>query len=77
MSDKEVEEINQRKLKEKGAQVVKEKEMQYDPEKTLFVILEYINKLGLDLMNTSNDLKTQIINYKQQKLTERNGQNKS
>lgn len=72
-SDNEVEEIQKRKLKEKGAAIVKEKEQQYDPEKVLFMLLEYLNKYGLDLMNTANDLKTQIVNLKQQKLNEKNG----
>ena len=71
-SDKEVEEIQKRKLKEKGAKVIEEKEIQYDPEKILFTLLEFINKYGLDLMNVSNDIKQQIMNIKQKKLNEQN-----
>ena len=72
MSDNEVEEIQKRKLKEKGAKVVEERAVEYDPEKILFMLIEYVNKYGLDLMNVSSDLKTQIVNLKQKKLNEQN-----
>lgn len=76
MEDKEVQEINQKKLKEKGQKVFeqqqKQKMMNYNPEQVLFELLEFINQRGLELMNVTQQIKTAIINEKQSKLAQQN-----
>ena len=76
MEDKEVQEINQKKLKEKGQKVFeqqqKQKMINYNPEQILFELLEFINQRGLELMNVTQQIKTAIINEKQSKLAQQN-----
>jgi hypothetical protein len=73
-TDKEVQEINERKLKEKGAAIVEKQkqEFKYNPENILFQLLEYMRIRGLEMMNVSEDTKAQILNDKQKKRNEQN-----
>ncbi len=62
--DKEIEEINQKKLKAKGAKVVEEqKAVNY--EAIVMQLSQFLNTRGLEMMNLSNDLRDMIANERQ------------
>ena len=64
--DKEVEAINQKKLKQKGAKIVEEqKAVNY--EGVVMQVSQYLNDRGLEMMNLSTDLRNIIANDRQRK----------
>jgi len=62
--DKEVEEINQKKLKAKGAKIV-EKQQAVNYETVVMQLSQYLNARGLEMMNMSNDLRDMVANERQ------------
>jgi hypothetical protein len=70
--DKEIQEINQKKLKEKGAKIVNQQQEKYDPERILLELLGFMQQRGLEMLNISNDVRAAIANNKQQNLTKQN-----
>ena len=66
MSDPEVEKINQKKLKDKGAKIVEErKDLNY--EGIVMQLSQYLNDMGLEMMNTATELRKVIANDRQAK----------
>lgn len=65
MSDPEVDKINQKKLKEKGAKVVEEKKA-INYESLAMQLSQYLNDTGLDMMNTATQVRNIIANERQQ-----------
>lgn len=64
--DKEIEAINQKKLKAKGAKIVEErKEVSY--EQMVMQLSQYLNDRGLEMMNVSTDLRKIIADDRQAK----------
>ena len=76
-SDKEVQAINEKKMKEKGLAVKAKQEQKYNPESLLLQLLELMRVRGLEMLNISEDAKAMIFNHKQNKLNEQNGVNKN
>ena len=66
MSDPEVDKINQKKLKEKGAKVVQKQEAA-NYESMVMQLSQYLNDTGLHMMNVSTDLRNIIANERQRK----------
>lgn len=75
VTDKEVAQINEKRMKEKGLAVKAKQEVKYNPEDYLFDLLEIMRIRGLEMMNISEQVKAQIYKEKQKKLEERNGLN--
>lgn len=66
MSDPEVDKINQKKLKEKGAKIVEEKK-ELNLEGLLMQLSQYLNDTGLHMMNVSTDIRNIIAQERQDK----------
>lgn len=62
--DKEIEAINQKKLKAKGAKIV-EKEEKVNLEGIIINLSSYLNDRGLEMMNVSTDLRKMIGDIRQ------------
>lgn len=62
--DKEIEAINQKKLKAKGAKIV-EKEEKVNLEGIIINLSQYLNDRGLEMMNVSTDLRKMIGDLRQ------------
>jgi hypothetical protein len=62
--DKEIEAINQKKLKAKGAKIV-EKEEKVNLEGIIINLSQYLNDRGLEMMNVSTDLRKMIGDIRQ------------
>lgn len=68
--DKELEEINNKKLKAKGAKVV-EKQEAVNYQQVLIQVAQYLNDRGLEMMNLSGDVRRIIAGEIQRKNTAR------
>lgn len=64
-TDKEVQAINEKKMKEKGLAVKAKQEEKYEPESLLLQLLEFTRIRGLEMMNVSEQITNQIMNAKQ------------
>lgn len=64
MSDPEVEKINQKKLKAKGAKIV-EKQQAVNYEAVVMQVSQYMNDAGLDMMNVATQLRKVIADERQ------------
>ncbi len=66
--DKEIEEINNKKLKAKGAKVV-EKQQEVNYQQVALQVAQYLNDRGLEMMNLSGDIRKIIAGEIQRKNT--------
>ena len=64
MSDPEVDKINEKKLKAKGAKIV-EKQQAVNYESIVMQLSQYLNDTGLHMMNVSTDLRKIIADERQ------------
>jgi len=69
--DKEIEAINQKKLKAKGAKVVEEKKT-INYEAIIMQLSTIFNDRGLEMMNIGTELRNVIANERQRKLEQIN-----
>lgn len=69
--DKEVQEINARKLKAKGAKIVEE-EKKISFEMVAVQVSQYLNDRGLEMMNLATEVRNMVANERQKALTKQN-----
>lgn len=69
--DKEIQAINSKKLKEKGAKVV-EQNQKVNYEAIVMQVSQFLNAIGLQMMNMSEELRTIIANERQKGLAKQN-----
>ena len=69
--DKEVQEINARKLKAKGAKIVEEKQ-KVNFEMVAVQVSQYLNDRGLEMMNLATEVRNIVANERQKALTKQN-----
>lgn len=62
--DKEVQEINARKLKAKGAKIVEEKQ-KVNFEMVAVQVSQYLNDRGLEMMNLATEIRNIVANERQ------------
>ena len=69
--DKEVQEINARKMKAKGAKIVEEKQ-KINFEMVAVQVSQYLNDRGLEMMNLATEVRNIVANERQKALTKQN-----